>query len=341
MFNEFSLCPGGAFMMCESVSEYDPNASEMQGHDHVEMDHKVMHALNQDPGYDPVIKTINRLEPMYQDMKDLLETELSWSSNEELVGMLDHIRDTATKFANCLRKMIVKANAMYRATSYESWRSESIYNNLGYLIKNRNRLIQQGYDKLHIDSPYLSFFDIYRIAKCLSIFMAANDGLSSEVFDLDYCRSTQYCDYQDVFKDILDMINCLFEDHDRLARLETNNTRDYDINSLINQVSYIDMDKTPDMPVIADCAECNIIKYISMVLRKITQCSDQLQCDAMSGEEMKVDANELVRKLICSTVNIFVISTIYLISHAYDCRLAVNTKRSFDDYVKFVMSKSV
>lgn len=56
---------------------------------------------------------------------------------------------------------------------------------------------------------------------------------------------------------------------------------------------------------------------------------------------MKVDANELVRKLICSTVNIFVISTIYLISHAYDCRLAVNTKRSFDDYVKFVMSKSV
>ena len=328
-------------MICESVSEYDPTASEMQSHDHVEMDHKVMHALDQDHGYDPVIKTINRLEPMYQDMKELLETELSWSTNEELVSLLDHIRDTATKFANCLRKMIVKSNALYRATSYESWRSESVYNNLGYLIKNRNWLIQQGYDKIHVDSPYLSFFDTYRISKCLSIFMAANDGLSNEVFDLDYCRSTQYGDYQDVFKNILDMMSCLFEDQDRLARLETVCVREFDINNLINQVSYIDMDKTPDMPVIADCAECNIIKYISMVLRKITQCSYQLQCDAMSGEELKAYADELVRKLICSTVNIFIVSTIYLISHAYDSRSAVNTKHAYDDYVKFVMSKSV
>lgn len=328
-------------MICESVSEYDPTASEMQSHDHAEMDHKVMHALDQDHGYDPVIKTINRLEPMYQDMKELLETELSWSTNEELVSLLDHIRDTATKFANCLRKMIVKSNALYRATSYESWRSESVYNNLGYLIKNRNWLIQQGYDKIHVDSPYLSFFDTYRISKCLSIFMAANDGLSNEVFDLDYCRSTQYGDYQDVFKNILDMMSCLFEDQDRLARLETVCVREFDINNLINQVSYIDMDKTPDMPVIADCAECNIIKYISMVLRKITQCSYQLQCDAMSGEELKAYADELVRKLICSTVNIFIVSAIYLISHAYDCRSAVNTKHAYDDYVKFVMSKSV
>ena len=145
MFMDYTLCPGGAFIQCESVAAFDPN---MPTDVTPEVQDQIVTELKPQVEYyqrvDKVLHILSGIADQVLDLYDLPFTE----DREENMAKLDQVGDLAAEIANCMIMMVTKIYAMYTALNTEKFVYEPVNSNLGYFIKNISEFRRQGRTKL-------------------------------------------------------------------------------------------------------------------------------------------------------------------------------------------------
>lgn len=341
----FSCCPGGAFMMCESAAEYDP---EMQ----MPVQEEVLTQVKQELApqvetYCPVGVLINKLGPIYDKIYSLLNRQID-TEREGMISLIDEISATASEVADKMRICLMKqyALAVYVTENDRScegsWATEELRNNLGFFMKNATRIKQQGYDKVQWEERAIPQFWRWDIEHMLGLYMSANEvGLPDMPFSLENIREAMASNgnYADCFSTTIDMFNCLFKDPDRMLRLEEVRGRSMSLSELMSDLSQPFHDSYNPFTDSKRGARPFIIQYISKTLRKVKQCAYDLQCEIFDNEAHNVDEHvSCVKSMIAGTADIFFIPTIYLFSVAYRIRQEFAKREAVNAYVKGTMT---
>jgi hypothetical protein len=141
---------------------------------------------------------------------------------------------------------------------------------------------------------------------------------------------------QNVFTDTEDMLNTIFHDPDRLARLSQPRTIHYDLDGLIANVrEEVEGCVTAEDPTITP----RLVKYISKSLRRIKQECYRIQCERLdNAHDVDIALSAEIRPLVAGTVDMFYLAALKLLSEAYEIKAIVDTKRGVDKYMKTVMN---
>lgn len=339
MFTNISLCPGGAMMMHESVAEFDPNVVSPMESDGAQ--HKVAAEVKADTTYCPLDKLLHRLEPMYERAQQLMKINLRPESAEELIESLDNVSATATDFAELMRMMMVKLQAVYYLVTAKdnSWVYEPIREHLGFFIKNYDRLISQGYGTVVVNHEDFPVLESYTVERALSLYINSLDGnLPTYPFDINRIYAiSNYEKGQNVFVNTEDLFKCMIHDPERRSRLANNRVCNHELERLINRCSYSGCEVCCED--ISKQTSTLLMQHISKSLRQIKQGCYNLQCEMMEEPNMEPDhVAARMRPLIAGTVDLLYLPAVYLISLAYRLKCDFATKEAMADYAHQVLS---
>ena len=337
MFLNFSLCPGGAMMMHESVAEFDPNMAVIQPEPDVEPE--VMKAETE-TAYCPISKTLAKIGPMFDVSQKLATMTLNPDSNEEAVANLEYISKTASEFAEKMRFCLIKQDAIYQYVNrYEDgWCYEAIKNNLGFFMKNAHRLISQGYGRVTVQLEDLPALDIWSVNRALGAYIESNDELPSYPFDIGRLFDiVNYDKTNNVFDTTEDLLKCLLFDHDRVVRLSVTRTEIHDLDNLIRRCSSSNQ-FNGTVACANDSVVCGLVAYMSRTLRMIKTKAYQLQCDLMN--EVPMDTRHMqatVRQLVSGTINLLYLPAVYMLAVSFRMKNLIDTKNAMEQYVNQTM----
>ena len=97
MFDNFTLCPGGAFMLHESVAEFDSNMAQAPVEDGTQDVENIKTELAKAPqDYCPVGALVEKLRPTYQMITNIRREYLDPDTSEEQIALLNKISNAAT-----------------------------------------------------------------------------------------------------------------------------------------------------------------------------------------------------------------------------------------------------
>lgn len=339
MFTDISLCPGGAFMMHESVAEFDSNIPVNPAHQE-EMNTAIAAQLReQGSGYCPISKAMLRITPLYDQVKSLLLTNLRPATVEEAVSSLDTISSTATEIAESLRMALIKQDAVYRYISEinENWAYEAIHEHLGFFIKNYNRLISLGYGKVSVTGDDFPVLDIYNVNRAIALHITSTDALPTFPFDISKMYSlTNYDKSMNVFSTTEDMFDCMINDPERRIRLSASRVINHDLEMLITRFRD---NRCCDAVRDYDRVVPEIIAYMSRIMRLVKCGCYELQCDLMNDTDMDPGRiHNRMRPLIAGTADLLYIPALKMISNAYRMKVLVATKDAINDFVDQALS---
>lgn len=342
MFTNISLCPGGAMMMHESVAEFDPNMGNPMESEAVQ--EKISEELKeQGTMYCPVAKVLNRIEPLYERAQQLMRINLQPETAEEAIASLDEISATATDFAECMRMMMVKLQAVYCYIGQHnsSWTFEPIHEHLGFFIKNYNRLISQGYGTVVVNCEDFPALESYTVERALTLYINSLDGnLPSYPFDINRIYAlTNYDKGQNVFLNTEDLFKCLINDPERRARLSNTRVANHELESLIRRCGHDDNIYDTCDDNFARRMSTMLCQHISKTLRMVKQGCYNLQCDMMNESNMEPQhIHSQMRSLIAGTVDMLYLPALYLISIAFRMKCDITTKEAMNAYVDQVLT---
>lgn len=328
MFMDFTLCPGGAFIQCESVAEFDPNmpspvTPEVRQEVVAELKPQVEH-------YQTVDKVLHKLSDKADAVLNLYDTEIL-ADRENAIALLDNVGNLATEIANCMVMLVTKLNAMRAACVCDQFVYEGVYNNLGYFIKNAPKLRKQGYTKIMSSNLVLPAVCGYDVNRMLALYLKAYSiDLPDFPFDFDQIRNAlAYSDNAgSVFDDARDMIVCLYQDPERRYRLERQESIQFDLDSIINSATYCDNE---NIKIADDQMAPRIVKFISLRLSVIKKRIYDLQL-ALMDDQQDNDSQIKIRRIIAGTVDLFVIPMIYCLSIAYEVQSAINNHNIINQF---------
>lgn len=342
MFTATSLCPGGAFLMCESAAEYDPNLQSNVTPEDAELVRR--EATEVVRVYDPLQKLLNKTRDMYAELREIMDNvNLEPGDPELAMTDLDRIDKFVTECANMMRCCLIKQNAMMCLTDDRfgnDWATEDFHAHLGQFMKHKNRLKQNGYNKFTYTVEVLNCMYSYGIQNMLNLYIESSDGLPDFPFDMDNIRNclNAYGPYADVFTTTEDMFNCFFSNPERLARLEESRGYTIDLDELMQSIA----SSSSDRPVACTEREfpCRMIKFISCRLRTLKRTIYDLEVGIM---DQKFDLNsdcyhKLVRSVVSGAADLFYVPMIMLIANSYELRLAFARRNAITDYTNQLLT---
>ncbi len=340
MFDNFTLCPGGAFMLHESVAEFDANVAQAPV-EASQADTQVVENIKEElakapQDYCPVGALVEKLRPTYQMIENIRREYLDPDTSEEQIVLLNKISNAATEVADIIRCLLIKQKAFINfADTDKYWRFEPLRNHLGWFIKNFNRIVSAGYGTYTRNMSFVPGLNSYEVQKACSLFMASSESLQFTTFDINTLyKVTNYNRNDQVFETTEDMMKALFTEPDRIARMTRSYTDSYDLENMINSSSNVDVisfvDHGPNY-----CT--NLVTWISKTLRMVKCGCYECQCDIMDNT---LDGSFMshVRPLVAGVINIFYIGAISLFADAYTIKSIMDNRKSLEAYVNEVMT---
>lgn len=180
LFPHYSLYPGGAFMMCESVEEFDPAVQQTA---------TVSQVPDTVPKYeslDPLTQTMTVLSLIYQE---LIQPMCNQDYTEEydvaeLCTRFDEVSKQTTQVVNRLRCLLIKQMGMFGYLNHVG-RSRYIYepffNMVGNFLTKRDALKKAGMSQYHCEYYSMpDFYDPYLFSTAIEMVNTGNlylDGM--------------------------------------------------------------------------------------------------------------------------------------------------------------------
>ena len=237
---DFTLVPNGAFLMCESVSEYDENSVPAEPVSApVNMDQRNAELAGKISHLDeyPYVNSVRyNYRTIYEDIvKPLLNLPLDISTNSDIVRIAELISNAITQVVG------TNVSSMRNLSSVTSECDSPDYINaeLNMIVKNylryRKEITQNGYDRFTSTSTHHPFF-CGTAADIVGKIIAAPELLSGYdiVQTLEGLGATYTSQFTDHFSSITDMYNVLFYDTDRFSRQSTEDRRIFNMSDYVS-----------------------------------------------------------------------------------------------------------
>ena len=214
-FMNFTLYPnGGAFMMCESISEFDPNMTtqaerEIEQMEPAEIAQAVQERVPMDVTYDTVIALARDCYEKY--IIPLYNMDLVPGATADITQAAESISQAASEVGETIRRLIVQIQMVASYACCDKYIGESLKSIAGILIKNKSNVIRQGYDHFQAnrtEHPVFTYNADALVAKCLEFHDLMKDGiLTGETI----CSLGDYdgTKFGRCFSDIIDMLDRL------------------------------------------------------------------------------------------------------------------------------------
>lgn len=281
MFTNFSMCPGGAMMFCESAGEYDENIPMPPVPEEEQV--KIADSFL---SRDPVITVTNMLRPYYLNyIKPLASLNYRPTETEDVAQTAEKISIATSCVGNGLRDAISYCVAMMdipTSTYTDRYAGEKFYALAGIFIKNKARLRQLGFNSTEFQVSTMSAFNQHwSISRVVEI-LTGNPQLMEQIIDGDTLRGLVDSDYDlTMFDGFNDLLVAVFDDPERLARLESSESRTIYLEQLIDSM------RQDDHPMPCDRKDVSrttcLTQFISKIIRQnMRECYD-VQCDVADG----------------------------------------------------------
>lgn len=342
MFISTSLCPGGAFMICESAAEYDPNLQNPINPEEVIQVREALKPVVKN--YDPVMKLINKTGDMYTRLKDLMVINLEPGDPMIAMADLDRISKYAAEVADMMRCCLIKQSAMMmlvQGSFKNDWIMEDFRAHLGTFMKHKMTLKTNGYSKQSFVVNRMNCLYTYDVDRMLALYMASDEGLPDFPISMDRIREclNQYGSYADYFTTTEDMFNCFFRDPERLARLEEPSQYTIDLDEMMQSISYNDCDNGRVCENHPD--KCRMITFISHRLRMVKRAIYDLQ-NAIIDHEIEANSDcyhKKMRAIISGTADLFYVPMILMLSKAYQLRSDIARRNAVSEYTEMALTQ--
>lgn len=341
-FMNFTLYPnGGAFMMCESISEFDPNMTtqaerEIERLEPAEIAQAVQERVPMDVTYDTVITLARDCYEKY--IIPLYNMDLVPGATADITQAAESISQAASEVGETIRRLIVQIQMVASYACCDKYIGESLKSIAGILIKNKSNVIRQGYDHFQAnrtEHPVFTYNADALVAKCLEFHDLMKDGiLTGETI----CSLGDYdgTKFGRCFSDIIDMLDVIFEHSDRLNRQSqcytySNNVYDM-MNMYLNREVYEGEVARP-----FDRREetgKKLLGHVSHMIRKTKQKMYDIAVDVADPDTDPTSSKqyECFKKSVSMIINTFAISVMYVMSKAYCIQDAMSTHNALDNY---------
>lgn len=343
-FMSFTLYPGGAFMMCESLSEFDANASDADTVVNTIPPQEQQKMISDCCDGDIVVSTLNALGDTYDNIvRPIMSMELVSYDYKEFAEKAQTIGNAATNLTDRLRKLCVEMKTIEELFSVRCGGSVDfmygdLKTNLAFFIKNMSRLKQLGYGNTSYNNIHHPAFAMWATNRFARTMLANFEAFHNNIIDMDiYASMSGDSTMKTSFESILDMMNTMFHNPERRIRQEQVCVDIIDIGHLIQYDLGND-----DRPVRADSSECEyrtIINRLSAVLRTIKQRVYNIQVDMLDKTGTPSDEiNKSLYEMCTMLTNIFIVTTVVLISYAYTINGYIAKRDAIASYVRSAMS---
>ena len=346
---DFTLYPkGGAFMLCESLGEFDSNVPLKQETELASLsDDKVAPYIEKSIASCDYVQMVSRkLGEVWSSYVDpLMRYPLDDMTDEGIIKTTEMISSYATAIADDLQYVISKITAAHAITNSSRCESDFEYGGLktlvGIYLKNKQNLIRDGYDKFAYNVRSHPFFgwNGYTLSRRL---LGCRDILKKQLLTSDILDefSNNDAEFSKYFSSITDMMTTCFSDYDRLLRQEEHSTYTRRLSE------YVKYNMSSD-PEIAQCGakssdrDTELMNTISHMLRKTKQHMYDIQSELMDAESLYKNSeyNKRFYHTISLIVNVFVISVIYCFSCAYNISASVDTHNNVNQYAEDLMKR--
>lgn len=357
-FLDFRHIPGGAFMMCESISDFDESMPEVTPSVAEVNDAPVDAAAAPDSPMDQIRKKIAAGESIRDILEELrviylnqivplMNLDMNTAFDDRTVELAGRISETATLVFNYLLRAVNRVGPMFSySNTYRS--SHCVYgkvrDNLGSLVKNLPVIRREGEDHINLYRSYHPAFTFYDISSLASKLLCSMDLLKSQVINPDIIVTFTYVDNPLVtlFSDMNDMMKVILVDTERRVRQEKSSTDSVSLDDIIKWR----LDDN-DRPVPVDsCNKDNIwhklAKVMSMSLMKIKHHCYDIKTDLVEVGAEHADmhyTSQCLYRCAVSVVNLFIIATMLLTAAFYQIDAMQNDRRAIDDWVETLVRK--
>lgn len=339
MFTNFSLYPGGAFLMCESVGEYDDNVQ--------------LPVPNKTPaevvtpiaceGDDPIIKVLAHLTPVYErSVVPMLSLEMDYDEYDsaDALSKTETVATGISDIACHLRKEISKMAGMVRVVNNANNDvvTEQFAAHLGTFMKNSAVVKQQGIESFEYSYQSISAFnDSWPIRQLLG-FIETNPGTLDEIL-YGPSFAAMMGDYASristTFESTLDLIRCVYTDPDRMSRLECRNTCGGSFDSLMSCQGEGAFSTSRESASDRMCS--SFMRILTTNVRHIAQQCYGLQCRIVDGDVTAQEFANTIKPLLARCVNIFAFGTTVAMCLATVLRKIAAEKQGVDQYTKLLL----
>lgn len=332
-------------MMCESVSEYEPDMDFAIDDETVEAIAKELAPVVD--AYDPVTRLSTKLSDDFQKITSLLDYDIG-NDNRDRVQAVEELSEYASRLADRMRCVLMKqkgiSSLLYNTQfiSDGKWVLEDIRNNLGFIMKNYTYLRQQGYDTIRTKVSVLPNLYMYDIVSILNAYMSSVDGILPDLpFDIEQMRNLLRLE-DDKFSTTYDMLKCIITDPERLSRLEVENDCTIDVSELVHDATYY-----PYTPIDGEKSNSvlpKLITFISKRLRLIKTTAYDLTTTLYGNPNEYEHADEyeaVMKKLIAGVVDIFFVPAVFMYALAYGMRREFAIKNAVSEYAKTIRAMKI
>ena len=333
----YSLVPGGAIIMCESVADFDENVPMPPM-----TEERQTKLMEEHVDKDPVMRAIEKLSVTYHNyLKPLMQTNYQPDDPESIFRTIDMINHSISRISEKTIGLISKMVGVMtiQGGAYcDRYCGDKFYAHAGLFLKNRKTIMQKGLGEYPFNVDMLSMFrGDWQISKIMDICMAKPELLDKYI-DPDMFDSLVGSDRDlaGTFNDIPDLLSAFFEDTVRLARLERHDNRTVYLERLLDSLNHDRFD-------LGCCDSCGprdrmgsqtVVRFISTVTRRSMQDLYEIQCDAVGG---KVDVD--LSKVLSRTLNMFGIVVMYIMYMAYQLRSTYCWTKAVDRYTDQLLAE--
>lgn len=278
--DSYSLIKNGAFMICESASEYDPLVPEPE----VTKDEKVTQELNQasEYYYSEVTRIMDVMEPIYHRYHALLTDRYVFQTASEAYTVANDMMEQVSEIATKLRFTIIKLAGIEKYMTRTNWIIEDILPKVKDILMNKEKYANSTIEVTDYDLSYEYMDELWNALK----------------------EMTSY-PYSEKFSNMDEIYRMIFVEKvpDKLLHW---NKRSTDLRSLVR--SYMSTDSYPVVPSVMDGNNdlvCSMIKTISYSLKTVSRiCYDatcnttEESCDLDAVAKDIVDASKVFASMI-------------------------------------------
>ena len=341
MFLDFSLSPGGAFVMHEGASEYDPNVVvPVQAQSQA-----VKAGLPDYHNYDPVMRLLNATRPVYDKLTELSSINLEPELARGAVCSLDGVSETATLVVNHMRCCLIKQRAMSTYINNQNVELcfESFLANAATLLKHREAIFNTGYDKAKVETRYLSGMlgDMSAVRGFRSYILAV-PGMPEFPITIADIRMYSKCDANAMsrFSSIGDMFQCLYHDSERLVRLEEDTCGVVLLDEMFDRIAW-NNDACRISPCKTESVYAELIRWMSTILRLVKRNAYNMQCEILESDRvLSIEHfHKTTRAMISAVYDTFIWPMLIMLSTAYNMRQTLSYKKCIDRYVDEILTK--
>ena len=347
--NGFTLYPDGAFMMCESIGEFDPNVplpeeKEIQSVPVEQVPTYVDQVLVPKCQVEQVIK---ELTPVYNAVvQPCMDMGLDTSTDEMIAQTAEKISQAATTVCDAIQMQLSRLAGPYAAINdCDQYIYGSCRRITGIYLKNRDVISRDGYDYALIQVRSSRVFNLEALNitnKLVDLKDVISNGMLdfSIVDDMTYNSNplSKYC------QNVPGLLHLAFQDYDKLVRFENVESSSYSIEEMVRRV--INMDDRP-IAIYNEYEGINrfnhFLKELSHYTRKIKQKMYMIQCELLEHESdfAHMNYNKEFFRATSLIVNLFALGTTIALSEAYEINAMVSRKESIESYCDMIQKKYI